>query len=201
MKLYYSPGACSLAPHILLQESKAKYTLEKVDLKTKITEKGEDFKKINPKGYVPTLQLDNGEVLTEGPAIMQYIADQAPTSKLAPAAGTMARYRLQEWLNFITSEIHKGFSPLFNPAVPDVYKIMVKENLGKRFDYLSEKLTKNNFLMGNDFTAPDAYLYTTLTWPGYVGIDLNRWPSLQAFVKRVGDRPAVKAAHAAEKSK
>lgn len=201
MKLYYSPGACSLAPHILLQESKAKYTLEKVDLKTKITEKGEDFKKINPKGYVPTLQLDNGEVLTEGPAIMQYIADQAPTSKLAPAAGTMARYRLQEWLNFITSEIHKGFSPLFNPAVPDAYKIMVKENLGKRFDYLSEKLTKNNFLMGNDFTAPDAYLYTTLTWPGYVGIDLNRWPSLQAFVKRVGDRPAVKAAHAAEKSK
>lgn len=201
MKLYYSPGACSLAPHILLQESKAKYTLEKVDLKTKITEKGEDFKKINPKGYVPTLQLDNGEVLTEGPAIMQYIADQAPTSKLAPAAGTMARYRLQEWLNFITSEIHKGFSPLFNPAVPDAYKIMVKENLGKRFDYLSEKLTKNNFLMGNDFTAPDAYLYTTLTWAGYVGIDLNRWPSLQAFVKRVGDRPAVKAAHAAEKSK
>ena len=201
MKLYYSPGACSLAPHILLQESKAKYTLEKVDLKTKITEKGEDFKKINPKGYVPTLQLDNGEVLTEGPAIMQYIADQAPTSKLAPAAGTRARYRLQEWLNFITSEIHKGFSPLFNPAVPDAYKIMVKENLGKRFDYLSEKLTKNNFLMGNDFTAPDAYLYTTLTWAGYVGIDLNRWPSLQAFVKRVGDRPAVKAAHAAEKSK
>ncbi len=201
MKLYYSPGACSLAPHILLQESKAKYTLEKVDLKTKITEKGEDFKKINPKGYVPTLQLDNGEVLTEGPAIMQYIADQAPTSKLAPAAGTMARYRLQEWLNFITSEIHKGFSPLFNPAVPDAYKIMVKENLGKRFDYLSEKLTKNNFLMGNDFTAPDAYLYTTLTWAGYVGIDLNRWPSLQAFVKQVGDRPAVKAAHAAEKSK
>ena len=201
MKLYYSPGACSLAPHILLQESKAKYTLEKVDLKTKITEKGEDFKKINPKGYVPTLQLDNGEVLTEGPAIMQYIADQAPTSKLAPAAGTMARYRLQEWLNFITSEIHKGFSPLFNPAVPDAYKIMVKENLGKRFDYLSDKLTKNNFLMGNDFTAPDAYLYTTLTWSGYVGIDLNRWPSLQAFVKRVGDRPAVKAAHTAEKSK
>ena len=201
MKLYYSPGACSLAPHILLQESKAKYTLEKVDLKTKITEKGEDFKKINPKGYVPTLQLDNGEVLTEGPAIMQYIADQAPTSKLAPAAGTMARYRLQEWLNFITSEIHKGFSPLFNPAVPDAYKTMVKENLGKRFDYLSDKLTKNNFLMGNDFTAPDAYLYTTLTWSGYVGIDLSRWPSLQAFVKRVGDRPAVKAAHAAEKSK
>ncbi|MBL0338648.1 MAG: glutathione transferase GstA [Rhodospirillaceae bacterium] len=201
MKLYYSPGACSLAPHILLQESKAKYTLEKVDLKTKITEKGEDFKKINPKGYVPTLQLDNGEVLTEGPAIMQYIADQAPTSKLAPAAGTMARYRLQEWLNFITSEIHKGFSPLFNPAVPDAYKTMVKENLGKRFDYLSDKLTKNNFLMGNDFTAPDAYLYTTLTWSGYVGIDLNRWPSLQAFVKRVGDRPAVKAAHTAEKSK
>lgn len=201
MKLYYSPGACSLAPHILLQESKAKYTLEKVDLKTKITEKGEDFKKINPKGYVPTLQLDNGEVLTEGPAIMQYIADQAPNSKLAPAAGTMARYRLQEWLNFITSEIHKGFSPLFNPAVPDAYKTMVKENLGKRFDYLSEKLTKNNFLMGNDFTAPDAYLYTTLTWSGYVGIDLGRWPSLQAFVKRVGDRPAVKAAHAAEKSK
>ena len=201
MKLYYSPGACSLAPHILLQESKAKYTLEKVDLKTKITEKGEDFKKINPKGYVPTLQLDNGEVLTEGPAIMQYIADQAPTSKLAPAAGTMARYRLQEWLNFITSEIHKGFSPLFTPAVPDAYKTMVKENLGKRFDYLSEKLTKNNFLMGNDFTAPDAYLYTTLTWSGYVGIDLNRWPSLQAFVKRVGDRPAVKAAHTAEKSK
>ena len=201
MKLYYSPGACSLAPHILLQESKAKYTLEKVDLKTKITEKGEDFKKINPKGYVPTLQLDNGEVLTEGPAIMQYIADQAPNSKLAPAAGTMARYRLQEWLNFITSEIHKGFSPLFNPAVPDAYKTMVKENLGKRFDYLSDKLTKNNFLMGNDFTAPDAYLYTTLTWSGYVGIDLNRWPSLQAFVKRVGDRPAVKAAHTAEKSK
>ncbi|HPI62710.1 MAG TPA: glutathione transferase GstA [Alphaproteobacteria bacterium] len=201
MKLYYSPGACSLAPHILLQESKAKYTLEKVDLKTKITEKGEDFKKINPKGYVPTLQLDNGEVLTEGPAIMQYIADQAPNSKLAPAAGTMARYRLQEWLNFITSEIHKGFSPLFNPAVPDAYKTMVKENLGKRFDYLSEKLTKNNFLMGNDFTAPDAYLYTTLTWSGYVGIDLSRWPALQAFVKRVGDRPAVKAAHAAEKSK
>lgn len=201
MKLYYSAGACSLAPHILLQESKAKFTLEKVDLKTKVTEKGEDFKKVNPKGYVPTLKLDNGEVLTEGPAIMQYIADQAPSSKLAPAAGTMARYHLQEWLNFITSEIHKGFSPLFNPAVPDAYKTMVKENLGKRFDYISEKLGKNNFLMGNDFTAADAYLYTTLTWSSYVGIDLSRWPVLQAFVKRIGDRPAVKAAQAAEKSK
>ncbi|HMS45561.1 MAG TPA: glutathione transferase GstA, partial [Alphaproteobacteria bacterium] len=148
MKLYYNPGACSLAPHILLQESKAKFTIEKVDLKNKTTEKGEDFRKINPKGYVPTLKLDNGEVLTEGPAIMQYIADQAPATKLAPAAGTMARYRLQEWLNFITSELHKGFSPLFNPAVPDTYKTMVKENLGKRFDYLNDHLTKHNYLLG-----------------------------------------------------
>lgn len=198
MKLYYNPGACSLAPHILLQESKAKFTIEKVDLKNKTTEKGEDFRKINPKGYVPTLKLDNGEVLTEGPAIMQYIADQAPATKLAPAAGTMARYRLQEWLNFITSELHKGFSPLFNPAVPDSYKTMVKENLGKRFDYLNDHLTKHNYLLGQDFTAPDAYLYTVLSWSGYVGVDLNKWSSLQAFFKRVGERPSVKAARTAE---
>lgn len=198
MKLYYNPGACSLAPHILLQESKAKFTIEKVDLKNKATEKGEDFRKINPKGYVPTLKLDNGEVLTEGPAIMQYIADQAPATKLAPAAGTMARYRLQEWLNFITSELHKGFSPLFNPAVPDTYKTMVKENLGKRFDYLNDHLTKHNYLLGQDFTAPDAYLYTVLSWSGYVGVDLNKWSSLQAFFKRVGERPSVKAARTAE---
>ncbi len=198
MKLYFSPGACSLSPHIALREAGLSFDMVKVDLATKQVADGTDFKAINPKGYVPVLQLDDGSVLTEGPAIVQYIADQAPASKLAPAAGTLERYRLMEWLNYITSEIHKSFSPLFNPQASDELKTLVRDALVQRFDYLSTQLQGKPYLMGETFTVADGYLFTVLGWTVPTQIDLSKWPVLSAFVERIAARPAVRAAMQAE---
>jgi glutathione S-transferase len=198
MKLYYSPGACSHAPHILLREAGLDFTLEKVDLAEKKTETGADFKKINPHGYVPALQLKDGTILAEGPAIDQYIADLVPAKKLAPANGTPERYKLQSWLNFISTEIHKTFGPMFNPATPEEYKKMSKDKLATRFDSLDEHLSKNKFVLGETFTAPDAYLYTVLGWAKYFAIDLAKWPAIKAFMERVAARPSAQEAAKAE---
>ncbi len=197
MKLYYSPGACSLSPHIVLREAGQTFEAEKVDLGSKKTESGKDFTAINPKGYVPTLVLDDGSVLTEGPAIVQYIADKAPQTKLAPANGTLERYHTQEQLNFISTELHKSFAPLFNPKFPAEGKEMLKANIGKRFDALNTSL-KGPFLTGEQFTVSDAYLFTVLGWCGFVGIDLAKWPALKEYHSRVAARPHVQAALKAE---
>ncbi len=193
MKLYYSPGACSLSPHIVLCEAGLGHELVKVDLKTKKTEHGDDFNAINPKGYVPTLVTDDGEVLTEGPAIVQYLADLAPASGLAPAAGSMARVRLQEWLNFISTEIHKGFSPLFRNA-PAEWQEVVRSNLTNRFNHLAATLEKQPWLMGEQFSVADAYLFTVLNWSQWVKFDLSPWPALGAYLARVAARPGVQKA-------
>ena len=194
MKLYYSPGACSLSPHIVARELGLPVQMQKIDNKTKTVDGGGDFWQVNGKGYVPALQLDNGEVLTEGPAIVQYLADQKPESGLAPKAGTLERYRLQEWLNFITSEIHKQFSPLFRPNTPEDYKPIAKENLTKRFAWLDQQLAGKEYLMGRQFTVADAYLFTVLSWTIPTKIDLKPWPNLAAYVDRVRKRPKVKEA-------
>jgi glutathione S-transferase len=198
MKLYISPGACSLSPHIALREAGIPFEMETVDLGAKRTKSGKDFKAINSKGYVPVLELEGGQLLTEGPAIVQYIADQRPASKLAPPAGTMDRYRLQEWLNFVTSEMHKAYSPLFNPQTPDAFKEMSRTKIGGRLDFLTKSLQGKDYLMGSTFTVADAYLFVVLGWSGHVGIDLVKWPVLQAYWDRVAARPAVKAALEAE---
>ena len=199
MKLYFTPGTCSFSPHIALREAGVEVELVKVDLKTRtLVADGGDFTKINPKGYVPVLELDNGAVLTEGPAIVQYIADLKPESGLAPKAGSFERYKLQEWLGFINSEVHKGFSPLFNPKTPDESKELAKKNLGRRLDYLASQLEKNDFLMGKQFSVADGYLFTVLGWTQWVGIELAQWPALVAFQARVSSRPSVSAARAAE---
>ena len=198
MKLYFAPGACSLSPRIALLEAGLPFTTQKVDTKTKQLDGGGDFWAINSKGYVPTLKLDNGQVLTEGPAIVQYIADQNPESGLAPKAGTMERYRLQEWLNFITSEIHKGFSPLFDPTLSPEVKQVFKDKLGKRFDWLTTQLTGKQYLMGDVFTVADGYLFTVLNWCQWVGIDLAKWPLLKDYQSRVSARPKVQEALKAE---
>jgi glutathione S-transferase len=198
MKLYYSPGACSLSPHIVLRELGLSFTLVKVDTKTKKTEDGRDFWQINGKGYVPVLELDDGERLTEGPAIVQYLADRKPDAGLAPPNGTMARYRVQEWLNFITSELHKQFSPLFDPTASDEIKQRQRTRLAGRFDWLSAELKGKDFLMGSQFTVADAYLFTVLNWCQWTGIDLAKWPALKDFVARVAARPKVQEALKAE---
>ena len=198
MKLYFSPGACSLSPHIVLREVGAKFDLEQVDLKEKKTKSGKNFLDVNPKGQVPTLVLDSGEVLTEGPVIVQYIADQNPSAGIAPKAGTMERYHLQEWLNFLTSEIHKSFSPLFRPTTPEEYKKIVKENLANRFKWLDSHFANNKFLMGDNFTVADAYAFTLLNWTKRTAIDLAQWPNLQAYHQRVGARPKVQEAMKSE---
>jgi glutathione S-transferase len=193
MKLYYSPGACSLSPHIALAEAGLAYNVEKVDLKTKKTESGADFFAINPAGYVPALVLDNGEVLTEGPAIVQYIADLAPTKKLAPPAGSFERVRLQEVLNFISTELHKSFSPLFNPATPEDWKTVVRGLIGRRLDVVEQKLADRDYLMG-EFSVADGYLFTVLGWGRMVGVDVAARPLLAAYLARVMARPAVQQA-------
>ena len=200
MKLYFSPGACSLAPHIVLHEAGLAAEIERVDLRSKKTATGADYMAINPKGYVPALQLSDGELLTEVTTILQYLADLAPQSKLAPAFGTIERYRLLEWLNFIATEVHKGFAPTFNPKQPEEAKQLAVEGLQRRFDYLQAQLEGHDFLMGTTFTVADCYLFTTLRWTKYVGIDLERWPVLAAYVARIGARPSVLAAVAAEKA-
>lgn len=198
MKLYYSPGACSLAPHIVLREAGLDFSLEKVDTATKRTAGGQDYLAINPNGYVPALEIEPGFVLTEGPAIVQLIADKAPGAQLAPANGSPERYQLQSWLNFITSEIHKGFSPLFKPGMPQEAKALFTLQLGQRFDVVERQLAQHDYLMGERFTVADAYLFVTTNWAGYLGIGLDRWPAINAFRARVASRPAVQAAMAAE---
>ena len=197
MKLYLTPYACSLSPHIALREAGIPFDIEVVDLGTKKTKSGGSYTSVNPKGYVPALEIEGGQVLTEGPAIVQYIADQKPASKLAPPAGSFERYRLQEWLNFITSELHKSVGSLFaNP--PEAWKETVKARVAGRFDTLSKSLQGKDYLMGSTFTVADAYLFVILTWTSHVGIDLSKWPVLTAYFERVKARPAVKAALDAE---
>ncbi len=198
MKLYYTPGACSHAPHILLREAGLDFTIEKVDLATKKTETGVDFKTINPHGYVPALQLDNGAVVTEVAVINQYIADRVPAKKLAPANGTPERYTLQSWLNFISSEVHKQLAPMFNPKLPEDYKTILKEKLATRFDTINAHLSKNTFVLGDSFTAPDAYLYTVLNWAKYFAVDFAKWPAIKSFMERVAARPSAREAAKAE---
>jgi glutathione S-transferase len=194
MKLYYAPGACSLSPHIVARELGIALEMKKVNNKDKTVEDGGDYWKVNPRGYVPALELDDGQVLTEGPAIVQYLADRKPEAGLAPKNGTLERYRLQEWLNFLTSEIHKQFSPLFKPDTPEDYKQIAKKNLAGRFDWLDRELAGREHLMGKDFSVADAYLFVLLGWTKPTGIDLAKWPNLAAFHKRVGARPKVREA-------
>jgi glutathione S-transferase len=198
MKLYYSPGACSLSPHIVSRELGIPVELKKVNTKDKTIEGGGDYWKVNPRGYVPALELDNGQILTEGPAIVQYLADQKPDAGLAPKNGSFERYRVQEWLNFLTSEVHKQFSPLFKPNTPEDYKPIAKENIANRFDWLDKQLAGKEYLTGSQFTVADAYLFVLLGWTRPTQIDLARWPNLGAFHKRVGARPKVKEALQAE---
>jgi glutathione S-transferase len=200
MKLYYSPGACSLSPHIVLRELGLPFELVRVDMGAKkLKDSGADYWAINEKGMVPVLELDDGQRLTEGPAIVQYLADQKPESGLAPAAGTIERYRLMEWLNFISTELHKNYTPLFSPKTPDEHKATVKENLGKRYDFVAKKLGDRPWLMGDHFTVADAYLYTVMRWSPLVGFDLAPWSVLIGFQDRVLARPAVREAMKAER--
>ena len=198
MKLYYSNGACSLSPHIVLRESGLPFDLVRASTKTHALDDGTDYYTINPKGSVPLLELDNGERLTEGPAIVQYIADQAPSKNLAPANGTLARYRVQEWLNFITSELHKGYSPLFRPNTPEEYKVIAIDSLKKKYAYVDSKLDGKNYLMGEQFCVADAYLFTVTNWANRVGVDLSAFKNVAAFMARMTARPAVQAAMKAE---
>ncbi|MEA2933438.1 MAG: glutathione S-transferase [Variibacter sp.] len=198
MKLYYSPGACSLSPHIVSREAGLKVDLQRVDTKTKKLADGGDYFAVNPKGMVPVLQLDDGDYLTEGPAIVQYLADQAPNAKLIPPAGSKERYRVLEWLNYITSEIHKSFSPLFKPNTPDEYKTISKENLAQKFGYIDQQLAGKKYLTGDQFTVADAYLFTVLNWTKFHHMDLAQWPNIAAFMTRVRERPHVQEALKAE---
>ena len=194
MKLYYSPGACSLSPHIALLEAGLAHDLTKVDLKAKKLEDGSDFLKVNPKGQVPTLQLDDGSILTEGPVIVQAIADKAAGKNLAPASGSTERYRLQEWLNFITSELHKNFSPLFAPVLSDETKQFFRDRLMGKLKHVDEKLAGHDYLMGNAFSVADGYLYTMLRWADAHKFDLSALKNLMAYKVRVAARPQVQAA-------
>ncbi len=198
MKLYYSPGACSLSPHITLIESGLPFETVLASTKTHKLQDGTDYYTINPKGYVPLLELDDGQRLSEGPAIVQYIADQVPAKKLAPAAGTMERYRMQEWLNFITSELHKGIGGIFNPAMPEEAKVLMRAKALDRLKYADAQLEGKDYLMGDAFTVPDAYLFTVTNWTKPVGIDISGLKNLGAFMARVAARPAVQEALKAE---
>ncbi len=198
MKLYYAPGACSLSPHIALHEAGLACTPVLVSTKSHKLQDGTDYYSINPLGYVPVLELDSGERLREGPAIVQYIADLVPDKKLAPANGTLERYRLQEWLTFIGTEIHQGFGPLFNPATPDEYKAIAREKLLQRLQWVDSQLAGKPYLMGEQFTVADGYLFTVVNWAGFVGLDLSGLSQLTAFQARVAARPAVQAAMRAE---
>ena len=197
MKLFYSPGACSLSPHIVLRETGLPFELERVDFKTGKTASGADFKSINRKGYVPTLELDDKQVLTEGPAIVQYLADRAPEKGLAPPPGSFERVRLQEWLTFIGTELHKSFSPLFRPG-PDETKNAARARLEEWFAWLDPQLTARPFLLGDRFSVADVYLFVVLGWSDYVKLSLERWPGLVSYRSRIASRPAVQAALKAE---
>lgn len=198
MQLYYTPGACSLAADIALREAGLAFEMKKVDIGTKKLEDGGDFTQVNSKGYVPALRLSSGEVLTEAPVILQYIADQKPESGLAPKPGTLERYRLEEWLNFTSSEIHKSFTPLFIPHAGAEWKAGTTAVLSRRFDWLDQQLKGRTHLVGDRFTVADAYLFVTLSWTGHVGIELGKWPALAAYAERIGRRPKVIEALRAE---
>ena len=198
MKLYYSPGACSLSPHIALREAGLPFDLVLTNTKSHKLQDGTDYYSINAKGYVPLLEFDDGQRLSEGPVIVQWIADQAPASGLAPANGTLARYRLQEWLNFITTELHKTFSPLFNPAMPEEAKVQFRAKLDQRFAWVDSQLASKPYLMGEQFSVADGYLFTVSNWGQHVGVDVDQHPNLKAYRARVSARPAVQAALKAE---
>ncbi len=198
MKLYFSPGACSLSPHIVLHESGLPFTTERVDLKTHKTADGGDYYQVNPNGYVPLLVLDNGEQLAEGPAIVQWIADLVPGKKLAPPNGTLDRARLQSWLNFIATELHKSHSPLFNPAAPEEWRTFMRDLINRRMTTVGKHLEGRDYLMGADFTVADAYLFVVMSWGKWVKVDYAPWPVLQAYQARIAARPAVQAALKAE---
>ena len=198
MKLYYSPGACSLSPHIALHEAGLAFQAIPAPTKTHKLPDGTDYYTINPLGYVPLLELDDGTRLAEGPAIVQYIADQAPAKQLAPANGTIERYKLQSWLTFIGTELHKGFSPLFNPATPEEYKTIAKDRLTSRLRWVNEQLEGKQYLMGDTFTVADGYLFTVTNWAPRVGVDIAGLAALGAYRARVAARPAVQAAMKAE---
>ena len=198
MKLYYSPGVCSLSPHICLREAGLTFELVKVDIKAHTLSDGADYFKVNPNGYVPMLELDSGEQITEGPAIVQHIADLAPAARLAPPAGSVERTRLQSWLNFIGTELHKGFSPLFNPAANADFKTWQKQRLTDRYTWVGQQLGGKEYLMGETFTCADAYLFTTMGWMGFVGMDLSPWENLKAYQERIAARPRVLDAMRAE---
>ena len=198
MKLYYSPGACSLASHIALYETGLPFEIDRLIKTTKMTAGGEDFMQINPKGYVPTIKLDDGSILTEGAAVLQYIADQKPDSGLAPKAGTMERYRLQEWLTFISSEIHKSFSPLFNKDTTEEVKTNARNLLAKRLGYVETQLANKPYLMGDHFTVADAYFFVVTRWSNHAGFDLGPFPRIKEYMARIAARPAVQAAMKAE---
>jgi len=196
MKLFYAPGACSLSPHIVAREAGIDIELNRVNLKTKETETGGDFTEINPKGFVPVLQLEGGELLTEGPAIIQFLAEQKPEKNLAPEYGTLPHYRLLEWLNYITAEVHKSFVPLFWGG-SDEEKAHAAKTLDKRFQYIEDHM-QGDYLLGDDFSVADAYLFTVYNWCEKVDVDTSAWPKLQAFAERMAARPAVQQAMQAE---
>ena len=198
MKLYYSPGACSLSPHIALHEAGLAFTPVLASTKSHKLQDGTDYYTINPLGYVPLLELDDGTRLREGPAILQYIADQVPLKMLAPQNGSLQRYRLQEWLTFIGTEIHKGFSPLFNPATPEEYKTMAREKVLQRLQWVDSQLADKQYVMGEQFTVADGYLFTVTNWAKNVGVDLSPYPNVLAFQQRIAARPAVQEAMKAE---
>jgi glutathione S-transferase len=198
MKLFYAPGACSLSPNIVAHEAGIELRLQKVDTKTKTVATPGDFWEINPKGYVPALELDNGEILTEGPTIVQYLADLKPETRLAPVAGTLERYRLLETLGYLNSEIHKTYSMLFKPNVPQEVRAEREEYLLKRYALIDQKLEGRQYLFGEQFTVADAYLFTVTSWAATVKVDLSKFANLRRFQERVAARPAVRAAMKAE---
>ena len=200
MKLYLTPHACSLAVDIVARELGIPLALEWVDVRAKKLRDGSDYYKVNPKGQVPTLQLDDGQFLTEGPVIVQYLADGKPGNDLLAPAGTMARYRILEWLNFVGTELHKGFTPLFRPTTPQEYREIARQNLKTRFQWLDGVLAGQPYLTGAAFTAADAYCYTIVMWSKLHDIDLTPWPNLKAYVERIAARPSVKAAEKAEQA-
>jgi glutathione S-transferase len=199
MKLYFSPGACSLHPHIALREAGLPFELVRVDLRAHKVAGGDDYYGVNPKGYVPLLELDDGTRLSEGAVIDQYVADRNPDARLLPKPGSIERYRAQEWLNFIATELHKQFSPLFYPTTPDEVKEQQKQRIAGRFDLIEKTLSKQPYLLGDTFTVADAYLFNMLRWTEHTGIDRAKWPALVSFYDRVAQRPAVQAALDAEK--
>lgn len=198
MKLYYAPGACSLSPHIVSREAGIALDFEQVDNREKKTKSGKDYWSINPKGQVPVLELDNGQRLTEGPVIVQYLADQKPGSGLMPAAGSIDRYRVQEWLNFVTSELHKTYGPMFRPTTPEEFKKLSREAIGRKLDLLDKQLAGKQYLMGNKFTLADMYMFAILRWSPIVGVDLSKWPNVIAYANRVAARPKTAEALKAE---